>query len=95
MARRTVWRPPTVKNGGSQPLRETRPDVLERMLARLEKEGTYRQDYSNGEFTSRSVVLSKTFEGAADRKWDLECAHDVAHFDSKLVVWHRETGSFD
>lgn len=84
-----------MENDGAKPVPEGRKDVLDRMLARLEKDGTFRQDYSNGEFTIKSVVLSKTFEGAADRKFDLECANDKAYFDSKLGVWWRETGSFD
>jgi len=90
-----VYKPPTVSLGGEQPLPEKREDIVLKMLCALDTSPVYRQDFSNGEFTSNSLIVSKTVAGIGDRSKDLECAGDVAYFDPALKIFWRQGGCFD
>ncbi len=92
--------PQPVQDGGEKQLSENRDEVVARMLERLKAEEAkgnkaYRQDYSNGEFVSDSIIIGRTFAAVASRKLDYECAGDEAYFDPALQIYWRRGGSFD
>jgi hypothetical protein len=55
----------------------------------------HRQNFSNGEFISSSLIIGKTFEAVADRTLDLDGAGYVAHYDPVLKIYWRPGGCFD
>lgn len=92
------YRPPPVTSGGEGQIPETRPEVLEKIRARIETTTygeAFRQDYSNGEFTVSSLIIGRTFDAVKDAELELEVSGRVAYFDLKLGVWWRQGGSFD
>lgn len=93
-SRRGGYREPPVTRGADAPLPESRHDVRARLLARLDREGAFRQDYSNGEFTSSSLVVARTMEDAL-RVAVLEAPGYTVHFDAVNNVFWRRGGSFD
>ena len=96
-SRREPYVVPRVRDGGELALPESRPDVITRILQRLDEAsgGPTRQDYSNGEFVSSSLILGRTLAQVADRRMDLEAAGHTAHWDPKLGLWWRRGGSWD
>ncbi len=92
--RRMTYREPAVTQGPDQPIPETRPEVLARIKERLEREGAFRQEYSNGEFISSSLAVGKTFE-ACKAVRTLDGAGYTVHWDEKNQLFWRRTGCFD
>lgn len=90
------YTPPPVKKGDTRPLPEKRKTVLDKIMKRLDEEKrAIRQEYSNGEFISSSIIVGKKFEEVADRKLELDGGGDEAHFDPELKLWWRKGGCFD
>lgn len=91
--RRSYWREPAVTRGPNMPLPESRPEIVAKILARLEN-GPFLQQYSNGEFTSSSIAVGRTLEACKGVRV-LECAGYTVHYDEKLDLFWRRGGSFD
>jgi hypothetical protein len=91
------YRLPAVRNGEDKPLPENRKDVIARMIASLalKPEKGYRQNYTNGEFISSSLIIGHSLKAVSDRTLDLDGASDTAHFDPELRLWWRAGGCFD
>jgi len=70
-------------------------EKLDRNLPPLHTNPAIRQDYSNGEFTSSSIIVSRTEKGAMRKDLELEVAERTVHFDAQLKLWWRQGGSFD
>jgi len=94
---RHPYRIPPVKKGTESPLPESRSDVILKMQNGLGDVApkAYRQNFSNGEFISSSLIIGITFEAVADRSLDLENASDTAYYDPQLKLWWRRGGCFD
>jgi hypothetical protein len=88
------WDYRQVKAGPDMPIPESRPDVLKKIQERLDAEGSFRQNYSNGEFISSSIAVSRTFEGCKSVQV-LECPGYTIHFDSAQNLYWRRGGCFD
>lgn len=88
------FREPAVTRGPDQPIPEKREEIIQRMKERLEKEGAFRQDFSNGEFTSLSLYIGKTFEECKAVR-ALEAPGYTVHFDPATQLFWRRGGSFD
>jgi len=73
---------------------ETRKDVLKKIVAKLDKDGPFLQHYSNGEFTTSSLAIAKTFDECA-RVQVLECPGYTVHYDEILDLFWRRGGCFD
>jgi hypothetical protein len=86
---------PKIINGGEKPLPETREEVLNKYVPRLEEKDPVSIHYSNGEFISRSLILSKSFYGICNRSLDLESSSFTAFLDEEKKLWWREGGCFD
>lgn len=93
MARGINWRP-TVTKGHDLPIPESRPDVLQKILKRLDKEGPFLQRYSNGEFITSSIAVARTLE-ECKKVQVLDCAGHVIHYDPVNKLFWRHGGSFD
>lgn len=76
------------------PIPESRPDVLKKIQERLDAEGSFRQNYSNGEFISSSIAVSRTFEGYRGVEV-LECPGYTIHHDVEHNLYWRRAGCFD
>lgn len=92
--RRDPWDYRQVKAGPDEPIPETRPDVLTHIKDRLEKEGSFLMQYSNGEFTSSSLAISKTYEGCKSVQV-LETPGYTIHHDVANDLYWRRGGCFD
>jgi hypothetical protein len=87
---------PSVKRGDEKSLPENRPAIIEKIRRRLEEEKkAIRQNYSNGEFITSSIIIGTRFEEVADRRMELDGAANEAHYDPKLGWWWRRGGCFD
>lgn len=90
---------PHVVLGPDKPIPETRAEILERMVDAVTDPGNasqaYRQNFSNGEFISRSLIVGATFGAAANRGLDLDGAGHVVHRDPGTGLFWRTGGSFD
>ena len=92
---RSGWREPEVKLGEPKPIPESRPEVLAKILAKLEAQPEgFRQDYSNGEFISSSLCIAKTFE-ACKKVRTLDTNSYTVHHDEKNGLFWRHGGFFD
>ena len=89
-----MWDYRQVKAGPDEPIPEDRPDVVDKIKARLDKDGSFLQHYSNGEFTSSSVAFSRTYEGCKSVQV-LECPGYTIHHDTALDIYWRRGGCFD
>ena len=85
----TLWK------GPNEAIPEHRTEVLQRMMEKVKESGVYRQNYSNGEFISRSTIISATEKGICNRGYDLDGAADEYHWDPAAQVFWRSGGSFD
>lgn len=89
---------PSVTDGGQRSLPESREDIVSKIMDQLTASGAkpaIRQEYSNGEFISSSLIVGTSFAAVADRALDLDGAQHVAFFDSDLGLWWRRGGCFD
>jgi hypothetical protein len=92
---RSHYREPTVTRGPDQALPEKRPNVIEKIKARLvEKPKGFRFDFSNGEFISSSLCIASTFEDCKAVR-TLDTSSYTVHFDPTLKVFWRHGGCFD
>ena len=91
---RDMWDYRQLKAGPDMPIPEDRPEILEKIQARLDKDGSFLQQYSNGEFTSSSLAISRTFDGCRGVHV-LECPGYTIHFDAAQNLWWRRGGCFD
>ena len=87
------YREPAVTRGEDKPIPENRPEVLQKILAKLQ-EGPFLQQYSNGEFTSSSIAVAKTFEECKNVRV-LETPGYTVHFDPVNNLFWRRGGCFD
>lgn len=91
--------PAGVRDGGAKELPESREDIRNSILDKLADApaGTdaIRQDYSNGEFISSSLIVGTTLESVQNRKLDLDGADHTAYYDAELGVYWRRGGSWD
>jgi hypothetical protein len=92
--RRHDWDYYQVKAGPDMPIPENRPDVLKKINARLDEKGAFLQQYSNGEFTSSSLAIGRTFDECRSVQV-LECAGYTIHHDPVLDIYWRKGGCFD
>lgn len=90
---RSFYREPAVTLGEPKPMPEARPEVVAMIVERLEK-GAFLQQYSNGEFTSSSIAVARSFEKCKNVQV-LECAGYTVHHDVTLAIFWRRGGSFD
>jgi len=89
------YREPEVTLGAPQVIPEKRPNVLEKILKRLEeKPEGFRFDYSNGEFTSSSLCIAKTFEDCKNVRTLDTNSYTVHHDEANNLFW-RHGGCFD
>jgi len=89
------YREPTVTLGTEMPIPEKRPEVLAKIVARLEeKPEGFRFNYSNGEFITSSLACARTFEGCA-KVASLDTSDYTVHFDPVTKIYWRNTGCFD
>ncbi len=88
------YREPSVTQGPDQPIPETRPEVLEKIVERLTTEGAHLQRYSNGEITTSSLAVGLTFEDCKGVQV-LETPGYTVHFDRALGVYWRQGGCWD
>lgn len=89
---------PKVQMGGKDKLPESRSEVIFKILDRLTGAGApeaIRQEYSNGEFITSSLIIGTTLAAVSDRKHDLDGAGHTAYFDPDLGLWWRRGGCFD
>jgi hypothetical protein len=93
-SRRDMWDYHQVTAGSDQGIPESRPDVLKKIQERLDAEGSFRQNYSNGEFISSSIAVSRTFEGCKSVQV-LECPGYTIHHDVEHDLYWRRAGCFD
>lgn len=89
-----TYREPPVTQGPDMPIPEARPEVLEKIVDRLAKEGAFLQRYSNGEFTASSLALGLTLEGCMGVQV-LETPGRTVHFDKELGFYWRQGGCWD
>jgi len=91
---RGSWPPPVTK-GPNAPIPEKRPEVLAKIIARLEeKPQGFRFNYSNGEFISSSLCVARTFEDVAKVE-ALDTPDYKAYYDEANKLWWRHGGCFD
>lgn len=89
------YREPEVTLGKPEPIPERRPEILEKILKKLEAQPEgFRQDYSNGEFISSSLCIAKTFE-ACKAVRTLDTSSYTVHYDEKNQLFWRHGGCFD
>lgn len=88
------YREPEVTLGEPKPLPETRPEIVAKIVARLDATGPFRQNYSNGEFITSSLAIARTFEEAKAVQ-ALDTSSYTVHYDENLKIYWRRTGSFD
>lgn len=88
------YREPSVTQGPDQPIPETRPEVLEKIVERLTTEGAHLQRYSNGEFTVSSLAVGLTFEDCKGVQV-LETPGYTVHYDKALGIYWRQGGCWD
>lgn len=88
------WREVEVTLGEPKPLPESRPEIISKIIDRLNRDGPFRQQYSNGEFVTSSLAIARTFEEAKAVP-TLDTSSYTVHYDAALNVYWRRTGSFD
>ena len=89
------WREPPVTLGTPQPIPEKRPEILAKIVAKLEAQPEgFRQDYSNGEFISSSLCIARTFE-ACKAVRTLDTNSYTVHYDEVNKLFWRHGGCFD
>lgn len=93
-SRRDPWDCRQVKAGPDQAIPETRPEMLKKIQERLDSDGSFLQRYSNGEFTSSSIAVSRTFDGCRSVEV-LETPGYTIHFDKEQNLFWRRGGCFD
>lgn len=89
------WREPEVTLGEPKPIPEKRPEIIQKILSKLEAQPEgFRQDYSNGEFISSSLCIAKTFEDCKKVR-TLDTNSYTVHFDEANGLYWRHGGFFD
>lgn len=88
------YREPVVTRGEDKPIPEDRQEILEKIDRRLDTEGAHLQRYSNGEFTSSSLAVGRTFEDCVSVQV-LETPGYTIHYDACLNLFWRRGGCFD
>ena len=84
-----------VIDGGEAVIDERREHILDKISRELETAEAYRQNYSNGEFISNSLIVGRTFEAVSGRELELDGAARVAFHDVKRNWWWRQGGCWD
>lgn len=91
---RDMWDYRQVKAGPDMLIPEARTEILKSIQERLDREGSFLQRYSNGEFTSSSIAVSRTFDGCKSVQV-LECPGYTIHHDVEHNLFWRRGGCFD
>lgn len=89
------WHPPAVTLGEPKAIPEPRPEVLAKIVARMDAEPTgFLFTYSNGEFISSSLCIARTFEDCKAVR-TLDTSSYTVHFDAATKLFWRHGGFFD
>lgn len=92
--RRFSYREPAVTLGTPMPIPEVRSEVLQKIDERLDTKGPFLQEYSNGEFTSSSLAVARTFDECKAVR-TLDGAGYTIHHDAVLNIYWRKGGCWD
>lgn len=88
------FREPAVTRGEDKPVPERRPEILTKIVKKLDDAGPFLQQYSNGEFTSNSLAVARTLEECKAVRV-LESPGYQVHYDPVNNLFWRHGGCFD